>query len=203
MSKPASMHYQNPLFYILTQVLGVTVLLGWLAYTVQQSPLDMSLTRFFYDAAAHGFPWRHQTVVDAMGQFVVWLVPIGCALFCGAAAVLSYRAKSIAPARSVLWALFAVFCLVPVLAGGLKHYTALPRPFSATWRCRPGSGLRQGSRAVALCPACMPLSGIQCLPCISRDGHWATAACVGLDWRVVCSWEASSAHCVSCRGRTS
>src|SRR3546814_1796491 len=76
MSKPASMHYQNPLFYVLTQVLGITLLLGWLAYTVQQLPLDMSLTRFFYDAAGLDFPLRHETFVDAMCQFVVWLVPI-------------------------------------------------------------------------------------------------------------------------------
>jgi membrane-associated PAP2 superfamily phosphatase/protein-S-isoprenylcysteine O-methyltransferase Ste14 len=130
MSKPASMHYQNPLFYILTQVLGLTVLFGWLAYTVQQSAVDMGVTRSFYDASGHGFPWRHQAFVDAMGQFVVWLLPVGSALFCGGAAMLSYRAKAIASARSVLWALFAAFCLIPLLAGGLKHYTALPRPFS-------------------------------------------------------------------------
>lgn len=130
MGKPVNMHYQNPLFYILTQVVGLTLLLGWLAYTVQKSPLDMGLTRFFYDAAGHGFPWRHQAFVDAMGQFVVWLVPIACALFCGAAAVLSHRVKALAPARAALWALFAVFCLVPLLAGGLKHYTAMPRPFA-------------------------------------------------------------------------
>jgi len=130
MSKPASMHYQKPFFYVLTQVLGLSLLMGWLAYTVQHSPLDLGLTRYFYDASAHGFPWRHQPFVYAMGKFVVWLVPIGGALFCGAAAALSYRIKALAPARSVLWALFAVFCLVPLLAGGLKHYTALPRPFA-------------------------------------------------------------------------
>src|SRR3546814_13430319 len=44
--------------------------------------------------------------------------------------MLSYRVRTLAPARNVLWVLFALFCLVPLLAGALKHYTALPRPFA-------------------------------------------------------------------------
>ncbi|MGB3290077.1 MAG: phosphatase PAP2 family protein [Burkholderiaceae bacterium] len=130
MSRPSSMQYQKPLFYILTQVLGISLFLGWLAYTVQQSSLDMDLARHFYDAASGGFPWRRQPFVYAMAKFVVWVVPIGGAVFCGAVALLSYRVKSLAPARGVLWTLFVVFCLVPPLAGWLKHYTALPRPFA-------------------------------------------------------------------------
>jgi membrane-associated PAP2 superfamily phosphatase/protein-S-isoprenylcysteine O-methyltransferase Ste14 len=129
MASTPRMQYRNSLFYFLTQVVGITALVAWVAYAIQQSSVDMTVTRHFYDAAAHTFPLRHEAVIDTLGRVLVWLAPLGLAIAAGAGALLGYRVKAMAPARSVFWALFAIACLTPLVVAGLKHYTALPRPY--------------------------------------------------------------------------
>lgn len=130
MRQPADMSYRNPLFYVLTQVIGITALLGWIAYTVQHSSLDIAIGHFFYDPVLRVFPMRQQPVAQMLGILAGLVLPLVCVGGTGVAAVLSIWHKPLKPMRAVLWCLFAVFCLIPVAVEVLKQYTALPRPFS-------------------------------------------------------------------------
>ena len=114
-------------YYVVVQV-GVIFLLALLAYQVQHSPLDTAFSTYFYDASSQSFPLSHALLPDLVGRYVAWLVPIGGALICGAGLALSYRDVRLKPARMVWLLLFIVFASGPLLAGVLKHYTAMPRP---------------------------------------------------------------------------
>ncbi|GAB2915470.1 phosphatase PAP2 family protein [Paralcaligenes sp. KSB-10] len=129
MPHPTDMYYRNSFFYILTQIIGVSVLLGWLAYSVQYSSLDMALTARFFDAASHAFPLREQWLAQALATAATWFVMPALIVVTGVMALRSGRGQAAQSTRAVLWTLFAVFCLTPLLVWALKHGTALPRPF--------------------------------------------------------------------------
>jgi membrane-associated PAP2 superfamily phosphatase/protein-S-isoprenylcysteine O-methyltransferase Ste14 len=132
MLRSADMNYRNTFFYALTQVVGVTALLGWLAYTVQYSGLDVSIARHFYDAGSRSFLWQNGFVPQTLGHIFVWGLLLASVVFTGAAALLSFRVASLQPARAVFWSALVVFCLIPLLVSALHDYTALPRPLALT-----------------------------------------------------------------------
>lgn len=130
MPQATDMYYRNSFFYVLTQIIGVSLLLGWLAYRIEYSSLDMAVAARFFDAATHTFPLRHEGLIAAVSDLVVWVLAPLLVAATGVAA-LRARRKS-ATCRAVLWTLFAVFLLAPTLVWALKHGTALPRPFNLT-----------------------------------------------------------------------
>jgi len=121
--------YPNSLLYLLTQVFGVTLLIGWLAHVANVSGINTSISRYFFDTASRSFPSRGDLVLSAFSEASIWLLPVALALISGFLALLSHNVKTLKPLRAVLWSIFAVACLTPVLADGIKHYTTLPHPF--------------------------------------------------------------------------
>lgn len=132
MQHRSDMNYRNPFFYLLTQVVGITALLGWLAYQVQHSALDMSITRYFYDSADQASVVPHNSALAAAGGVLIWALPLIGVILSGAAALSSGRIKELRPARAVLWTLAAIFCLIPLIIAGLGQYTALPSRYAAS-----------------------------------------------------------------------
>ncbi|MEO6960154.1 MAG: methyltransferase [Burkholderiaceae bacterium] len=126
------MNYRDPLFYLLTQVVGITALLSWLAYRIQYSGLDMAISGYFHDPARYTVLLRQGPALEAAGRFLLWMLPLTAAVLSGAAAVFGARFKASRPARGVLWTLLAVFCLVPLALAGLRHYTVLSGGYAAS-----------------------------------------------------------------------
>lgn len=130
MTPSATMVHRDARSYFVLVQVSVIALLALLAYQVQHSPLDIAVSTYFYDAVSQSFPLRHALLPDVVGRYVARLVPIGGALLCAAGLALSYREERLKHARAVLLLLFIVFALGPLLAGLLKHYTAMPRPMA-------------------------------------------------------------------------
>jgi len=124
------MRYPNRYFYVLSHIVVIPTLLGWLAYSVQYSKLDMALASYFFDASSRTFPLRHQALAVAAADLVNWLVLPALILAGGYLVLRSYRNREPQQARSAFRALFAVFVLAPLLVWMLKHDTALPRPYT-------------------------------------------------------------------------
>ncbi|OZI26153.1 acid phosphatase [Bordetella genomosp. 9] len=116
--------------YLLTHVLGVTLLLALLAEAVNRSGLDLAVSRYFFDAAANTFPWRASRALEILGHRVVLVLPIGVAVAAIAAAIASHWFTVLRPWRGALWGIAATCVLGQVLISQLKHYTALPRPYA-------------------------------------------------------------------------
>lgn len=128
----SGMNYRDPLFYLLTQVVGITALLCWLAYRIQYSDLDMVISGYFHSSARYSALLRHDTTLEAAGRFLLWALPLTGAVLSATAALFGARFKALQPARVVWWTLLAIFCLVPLVLVGLRHYTALPSGYAAS-----------------------------------------------------------------------
>ena len=128
----SGMNYRDPFFYLLTQVVGITALLGWLAYRIQYSDLDVAISAYFHNSARYTALLQHDLALEALGHFLLWALPLTGAILSGAAALFGARFKALQPARVVLWTLLAIFCLVPVVLVGLRHYTTLPGGYAVS-----------------------------------------------------------------------
>ncbi|AOB29774.1 acid phosphatase [Bordetella sp. H567] len=116
--------------YLFTHVFGVTLLLAVLATAINYSGLDMALSRFFYDAASGGFPWRASRVLETLGHRVVLVLPVGVAIAALAAALASHWFPALRPWRGTLWAIALTCGLGQLIISQLKYHTALPRPYN-------------------------------------------------------------------------
>ncbi|ANN65338.1 phosphatase PAP2 family protein [Bordetella bronchialis] len=116
--------------YLLTHVLGVTLLLALLAEAVNLSGLDLAISRLFFDAAANGFPWRMSRLLEVLGHRVVLVLPVGVAIAALAAAIASHWFPPLRRWRGAFWAIALTCALGQVIILELKHYTALPRPYN-------------------------------------------------------------------------
>lgn len=106
---------------------GVFLLVAIIARLVQQSPVDIALSKLFFDAELAVFPYQFQAGLDFIGTYI-WWVPFGGAV------LMAIRAWRYAPASQEQWAwgAGAIFLASgPLLAGVLKHLTAMPRPLHA------------------------------------------------------------------------
>jgi membrane-associated PAP2 superfamily phosphatase len=122
----------RPAVYLLTHVVGVTLILALLAQAVNYSGFDLALSRLFYDASSDGFPWRASRVLEMLGHRVVLVLPVGVAIVALAAAIASRWFVVLRPWRGTLWAIALTCGLGQVVISQLKHYTALPRPYNLT-----------------------------------------------------------------------
>lgn len=132
MHRRSGMNYRDPFFYLLTQVVGVTALLSWMAYQIQISGFDMTISEYFRDSAWYAFLLRHNSALESVGRFLLWALPLAGAILSGAAALFGTRYKALQPAKAILWTLFAAFCLIPLINAGFKHYTALTSGYAAS-----------------------------------------------------------------------
>ncbi|ARP89198.1 acid phosphatase [Bordetella genomosp. 9] len=116
--------------YLLTHVLGVTLLLAVLAEASRLSGLDMAIARMFFDGQANAFPWRDSRLLELIAHRIVLVLPVGLAVGALAAAVASHWFHVLRPWRGALWAIVLTCALGQVVISQLKHYTALPRPYN-------------------------------------------------------------------------
>ncbi|MBV6305149.1 isoprenylcysteine carboxylmethyltransferase family protein [Candidimonas humi] len=141
MSRPTGMHYRNSFFYVLTQIIGISLLLGWLAYSLQH----LGAT-----GAAHMLQppgptaWGHATIygrgLELAAHLVEWLV-LPCLILVNGA--LALRGRNDAAARSgrtLFRVLFGVFLLAAMLAWVLRQTALVPHPLTA-FGAHPSVGL--------------------------------------------------------------
>jgi membrane-associated PAP2 superfamily phosphatase len=119
----------RPFVYVLTHVLGISLLLAICAAAVQYSNIDMSVARVFFDSEAHAFPLRNSRVLEMLGHHAVLALPVGVAIAALGGALASYRFAILRPWRAVLWGIALTCGLGQVAITQLKHHTALPRPY--------------------------------------------------------------------------
>lgn len=115
--------------YLLTHVVGISLLLAFSAEAINRSGLDLTVAGYFFDAARNIFPWRSSRLLDVLGHRLVLVLPIGVAIVALAAALASYRLPILRPWRSTLWGVALTCGLGQVIISQLKHHTALPRPY--------------------------------------------------------------------------
>lgn len=141
MSRPKRMHYRNSFFYVLTQIIGISLLLGWLAYSL----------RHFGAAGVPHAPeppgsaaWSHGATygrwLELAAHLIEWLVLPCLILVNGALALRSRNDATVRSGRTLFRALFVVFLLAAVLAWVLRQTTPGPQPLS-TFGAHPGVGL--------------------------------------------------------------
>jgi membrane-associated PAP2 superfamily phosphatase len=119
----------RPNKYLLTHVIGITLLLALLAEAMHYSGADMALSRLFYDANIHAFPWCTSWWLKMLGDRILLIVPAGVAMSALAAAIASYWCPRLRPWRGALWAIVLTYGLGASIISQLKHYTASPRPY--------------------------------------------------------------------------
>lgn len=119
----------NRLAYILTHVLGGTLLWSGLAWAANHYGLDMALARALYDPAHHVFPMGKWRWLDMLGHRIVLVLPVGIALLAFAAALSSYWIPVWKRWRGPALAIVLTSLTGMLLIAQLKHYTALPRPY--------------------------------------------------------------------------
>jgi membrane-associated PAP2 superfamily phosphatase len=120
----------RPDTYLLTHVLGITLLLALLAEGIHHGGVDMALSRLFYAPDINAFPWRTSRLLDMLGHRIVLILPVGVAISALAAAIASYWFPVLRPWRGTLWAIALTCGLGQVIISQLKHHTALPRPYN-------------------------------------------------------------------------
>lgn len=119
----------RPFVYLLTHVLGISLLLAICAAAVQYSNIDMSVARVFFDSNLRAFPLRNSRVLEMLGHHAVLALPVGVAIAALGGALASYRFPILRPWRAVLWGIALTCGLGQVVITQLKHHTALPRPY--------------------------------------------------------------------------
>ena len=119
----------EPLWYVLSHVIGVTALLALLAWELRNSGWDLRIEDYFYDPALHAFSLRHSPWIELIGHQLLLALPIGVALLALLAALASAQWASLHRWRTVLWTLFAALSIGPLLIGVLKQFTAAHCPW--------------------------------------------------------------------------
>lgn len=156
---PSAARAPTPLWYLSSQLVGVTLLLACLAWWANASGLDLRIARTLFDPALDDFPLHLNRWFDLVGHRMVLALPIGVALAAVAVAAASWRVPSLRPWRGAALAVAATCLVGQVLVNQLKHFTTLPRPYDLetlggytpypvhwwTWvRARAGGALPSG-----------------------------------------------------------
>lgn len=115
--------------YLLTHVIGITLLLAFCAELVHWSGLDLIVAHVFFDPASNAFPYRMSRLLETLGHRIVLVLPVGVAVIAFGAALASHWLPVLRPWRSTLWAVALTCGLGQVFINQLKHHTALPRPY--------------------------------------------------------------------------
>lgn len=145
--------------YLLTHVVGVTLILACLACWVQTTGLDLRLARMLFDPALDDFPLHGSRWLELLGHRMVLALPIGVGLAAAGVAAASFRIPAWRRWRGTALAVAATCLTGQLLINQLKHHTTLPRPYDLetlggytpypahwwTWtRARAGGALPSG-----------------------------------------------------------
>jgi membrane-associated PAP2 superfamily phosphatase len=186
--------------YVLTHILGVSLLLALCAEAAQHSGLDMAVARLFFDPATHSFPYRSSRVLDMLGHQAVLAFPVGVAMAALAGALASYRFPVLRPWRATLWGIALTCGLGQMIIVQLKHHTALPRPYDldvfggyaayplhfwATSRRDAGGALPSGHAGAGYALLCLYFAGWAASRPAWRWGGLAIGIVAGLAFSLV------------------
>ncbi|QVQ26250.1 phosphatase PAP2 family protein [Achromobacter deleyi] len=145
--------------YLLTHVLGVTLILACLAWWANASGLDLRIARTLFDPVLDGFPLHGSRWLELLGHRMVLALPIGVALAAAGVVAASFRIPAWRRWRGAALAVAATCLAGQLLVNQLKHHTTLPRPYDLdtlggytpyplhwwTWaRARAGGALPSG-----------------------------------------------------------
>lgn len=131
MSQSTGMHYRNSFFYVLTQIIGISALLGWLAYGTQHVGVALSHVPGLAEAsrpemAAGQFKW-----MEMAAHLLEWLVLPCLILVNGALALRSRKDQEFKSGRLLFQVLFAIFLLASLLVWPLRHAAEInPHPLT-------------------------------------------------------------------------
>jgi len=149
----------SPVWYLCSQLIGVTLALACLAWWANASGLDLRIARALFDPVLDDFPLHVNRWLDLLGHRMVLALPIGVALAAVGVAAASFRIPAWRAWRGPAMALAATCLVGQLVANQLKHYTTLPRPYDLqtlggytpyplhwwTWaRARAGGALPSG-----------------------------------------------------------
>jgi protein-S-isoprenylcysteine O-methyltransferase Ste14 len=118
------MHYRNTFFYVLTQIIGITALLGWLAYGFQHSGPSPHVALPDIANPLAGGSWR-QAISYLLDSQVTLPVLI---LINGALALRSRRDNAPKSVQATFGALFLLLLLAFVTLLALRHNVIAPHP---------------------------------------------------------------------------
>lgn len=118
--------------YVLTQVIGIPLLIGALALYSHDSGLDFSVQNLFFDPALNGFPWRRVFLLELAGHDLAKSLPIGLLLIVIAASISTRWLDRLRPWRTWLIVFAIGLCVGPMVITSLKHVTAAHCPWDLT-----------------------------------------------------------------------
>jgi membrane-associated PAP2 superfamily phosphatase len=102
---------------------GIPAVAALLLLSLEATDVDRIIERWFFDAAAGGFPWRYdaflEVVLHQWGKYIVVL--IGCLVAGGL--LLSYVVQALAPHRRVLLYLLLALSLAPATVTAVKSFS--------------------------------------------------------------------------------
>ncbi|WP_315133689.1 phosphatase PAP2 family protein [Achromobacter marplatensis] len=119
----------TPVWYLCSQLIGVTLVLACLAWWANASGMDLRIARALFDPALDDFPLHVNRWLDLVGHRMVLALPIGVALAAVGVVAASFRIPAWRPWRGPALALAATCLMGQLVVNQLKHYTTLPRPY--------------------------------------------------------------------------
>lgn len=108
-------------------VLGVTIVVGLLAYWVQYSGFDLIPNHWYFDSLHQNFPWDEGGLVDSFGRIWIWLFPFGGAVLVALRTIWQWPVSTTLE-RKLGIRLALLLGTGPWFIRAVKHLTAMPRP---------------------------------------------------------------------------
>jgi membrane-associated PAP2 superfamily phosphatase len=186
--------------YLLTHVVGVTLILACLAWWVNASGLDLRIARTLFDPVLDGFPLHGSRWLELLGHRMVLALPIGVALAAAGVVAASFRIPAWRRWRGAALAVAATCLAGQLLVNQLKHHTTLPRPYDLdtlggytpyplhwwTWaRARAGGALPSGHAGAGYAMLSLYFAGWALGRPAWRWGGLAIGVTAGLGFSVV------------------
>ncbi|WP_238531980.1 phosphatase PAP2 family protein [Achromobacter arsenitoxydans] len=187
-------------WYFLTHVVGLTLILICLAWWAKDSGLDLQIARMLFDPVRDDFPLHGSRWLELLGHRVVLALPIGVGLAAAGVAAASYRIPAWRPWRGAALAVAATCLTGQLLINQLKHHTTLPRPYDLdtlggytpyplhwwTWgRARAGGALPSGHAGAGYAMLSLYFAGWALGRPAWRWGGLAVGVAAGLGFSVV------------------
>jgi membrane-associated PAP2 superfamily phosphatase len=130
MDRPSALaHRVGVARYLTTQVFAVPAALVMVACYLRRSGWDLRIEDRFYDSAKQVFALRHAVWIELIGHELLLMLPIGIALVALMGAISCARFPHLHRWRPLLWSVFAVVCIGPLMIGVLKLFTAAHCPW--------------------------------------------------------------------------
>ena len=199
-SSPPALRAPARVSYLLTHVVGVTLILACLAWWVNASGLDLRIARALFDPVLDDFPLHGSRWLELFGHRMVLALPIGVALAAAGVVAASFRIPAWRRWRGAALAVAATCLAGQLLVNQLKHHTTLPSPYDLetlggytpdplhwwTWaRARAGGALPSGHAGAGYAMLSLYFAGWSLGRPAWRWGGLAIGVAAGLGFSVV------------------